>query len=63
MLAPCTFLLSSCKSLTGSHDRRTRNCAVEGFTLFEGATVTMIRGVEVPGMAFRHDSGLSRRNT
>eukprot|EP00959_Pyramimonas_sp_CCMP1952_P119997 2508960-Pyramimonas_sp.AAC.1 len=29
----------------------------------EGATVTLIRGVEVPGMAFRHDSGSSRRNS
>eukprot|EP00959_Pyramimonas_sp_CCMP1952_P215477 4508084-Pyramimonas_sp.AAC.1 len=30
---------------------------------FAGATVTMIRGVEVPGMAFWRDSGSSRRNS
>eukprot|EP00959_Pyramimonas_sp_CCMP1952_P359905 7535763-Pyramimonas_sp.AAC.1 len=29
----------------------------------QGASVTLIRGVEVPGMAFRHDSGSSRRNS
>eukprot|EP00959_Pyramimonas_sp_CCMP1952_P266506 5571515-Pyramimonas_sp.AAC.1 len=29
---------------------------------FEGATVTMFRGGEVPGMALWHDSGSSRRN-
>eukprot|EP00959_Pyramimonas_sp_CCMP1952_P252286 5271165-Pyramimonas_sp.AAC.1 len=28
----------------------------------QGATGMLIRGVEVPGMAFWHDSGSSRRN-
>eukprot|EP00959_Pyramimonas_sp_CCMP1952_P234942 4909160-Pyramimonas_sp.AAC.1 len=30
---------------------------------YEGATVTIMRGVEVLGMAFRHDSGSSRRSS
>eukprot|EP00959_Pyramimonas_sp_CCMP1952_P004963 103949-Pyramimonas_sp.AAC.1 len=30
---------------------------------YGGATVTLIRGVEVPGMAFWHDSVPSRRNS
>eukprot|EP00959_Pyramimonas_sp_CCMP1952_P153275 3206322-Pyramimonas_sp.AAC.1 len=30
---------------------------------YEGATVTMIRGVEVPGMAFWHDLGSSSCNS
>eukprot|EP00959_Pyramimonas_sp_CCMP1952_P433111 9069500-Pyramimonas_sp.AAC.1 len=29
---------------------------------YEGATVTWVRGVDVPGIAFWHDSGRSRRN-
>eukprot|EP00959_Pyramimonas_sp_CCMP1952_P023889 500861-Pyramimonas_sp.AAC.1 len=29
---------------------------------FEGATVTLTRGVAIPGMAFWHDSRSSRRN-
>eukprot|EP00959_Pyramimonas_sp_CCMP1952_P043454 908760-Pyramimonas_sp.AAC.1 len=30
---------------------------------FEGAAVTLIRGVKIAGMAFWHDSGSSRRNS
>eukprot|EP00959_Pyramimonas_sp_CCMP1952_P321238 6722388-Pyramimonas_sp.AAC.1 len=30
---------------------------------YEGATVTLVRGVEIPGTAFWHDSGSSTRSS
>eukprot|EP00959_Pyramimonas_sp_CCMP1952_P058563 1222950-Pyramimonas_sp.AAC.1 len=31
--------------------------------VYAGATVTLIRGAEVPGLAFRYESGSPRRNS
>eukprot|EP00959_Pyramimonas_sp_CCMP1952_P448904 9399832-Pyramimonas_sp.AAC.1 len=51
------------KSLPGSHGQRTRVLCFGKTYGYNGATGTLIRGVEVLGTAFWHDSGSSRRNS